>query len=355
MRESYLLYKEKLQGEYFRTFDKIEVYCLTHMDEDRQEESLTELLDIFLNAQEEGKEVEKIIGNNLESFCENFCYGQEKNVILEVVRAIKRISWIVFLFSLIEMVLRYGLGDEPILAMNTDIVPIIIGVVCGSLWGLIARIMIKMNLFSSDKISMRKIDRCGIVVCFISGIVSGVMNSSFGWEIGIKVWQVMAVSGGYLIIYYLLRKIYDRKSKSVKQEKIKLWDFVIQDMPDAMNERYEKHNRKLVKKGKEPLTKEEFTQFLKKENKKGQKIDKYGWLIYIVIIGSGAVLVTLWGATWYDILIFLAVCTVCVSPLVFITGTGKKARKWLGETLKACEEQQTDIFTYMESLKYLKK
>lgn len=55
MRESYLLYKEKLQGEYFRTFDKIEVYCLTHMDEDRQEESLTELLDIFLNAQEEEK------------------------------------------------------------------------------------------------------------------------------------------------------------------------------------------------------------------------------------------------------------------------------------------------------------
>lgn len=70
MRESYLLYKEKLQGEYFRTFDKIEVYCLTHMDEDRQEgrESYG-TVGYFFKCTGTGKKARKWLGKTLKA-CE---------------------------------------------------------------------------------------------------------------------------------------------------------------------------------------------------------------------------------------------------------------------------------------------
>ena len=51
MRDSYILYMDKLQGEYKEIFQQIDLYFSTqNVDEDTHEEYMGDLLDIFLLA-----------------------------------------------------------------------------------------------------------------------------------------------------------------------------------------------------------------------------------------------------------------------------------------------------------------
>ncbi|MBQ7953177.1 MAG: DUF1048 domain-containing protein, partial [Clostridia bacterium] len=64
------------EGEYRETFDKIDMYVgAKQLRENTKEELMSNLLDIFLSAQEEGRPVEKLTGKNIEKFCKEFCAG----------------------------------------------------------------------------------------------------------------------------------------------------------------------------------------------------------------------------------------------------------------------------------------
>lgn len=74
MRDSYVLYKDRLNDEYRIVFDQVEMYVLSQNIEDAAiEERLGELLDIFFSAMERGKPVSEITDTRLESFCKTFC------------------------------------------------------------------------------------------------------------------------------------------------------------------------------------------------------------------------------------------------------------------------------------------
>ena len=69
MRDSYVFYVDKLEGEYRETFQGIEAYIIgISGDDDTKEEKMSTLLDLFLNAQEDGKPVQKLVGKNVKMF-----------------------------------------------------------------------------------------------------------------------------------------------------------------------------------------------------------------------------------------------------------------------------------------------
>ena len=59
-----------LNGEYKEAFTKIDMYgSMGNVDMDIYEDRIMNLYDMFVEAQEEGKPVEKIIGKDIEGFC----------------------------------------------------------------------------------------------------------------------------------------------------------------------------------------------------------------------------------------------------------------------------------------------
>ena len=74
MKDSYFYYKDRLRGEYLSSFEQVEMYVLTQsFDEAAYEERLSQLLDVFLTAQESGRPAEKITGGDIQQFCRTFC------------------------------------------------------------------------------------------------------------------------------------------------------------------------------------------------------------------------------------------------------------------------------------------
>ena len=64
---------DQLTGNYKTVFEKADMYCLIEAGSTEEaEEKIMNLYDLLLQAQEENKPVEKIIGNNLEAFCKEY-------------------------------------------------------------------------------------------------------------------------------------------------------------------------------------------------------------------------------------------------------------------------------------------
>ena len=115
MRNSYTLDKDQLKGEYKDAFEQIDMYCLSlNINDDAKEERMSELLDIFLNAQEEEKPVEKITGSNIESFCKRYFSGLNwKNQLLELADTLKTLAWFLLVIEVIFLV-SFVFDEKPI-------------------------------------------------------------------------------------------------------------------------------------------------------------------------------------------------------------------------------------------------
>ena len=71
MKADYILLQDRLKGEYKDAFQKVQMYSTSNLiGEDTESELMMELLDHMLMAQEEGKPVSTIVGDDIEGFCE---------------------------------------------------------------------------------------------------------------------------------------------------------------------------------------------------------------------------------------------------------------------------------------------
>ena len=106
MRDSYAFYTDKLTGEYRTVFDEIEMYIGTQTCDDiTKEDKLSQLLDMFLSAEEEGKPVHKIVGGSVEEFCKTFCsdFGFE-GTMLNILDMFKTLAWCFIVLSVFDII-----------------------------------------------------------------------------------------------------------------------------------------------------------------------------------------------------------------------------------------------------------
>lgn len=296
MRDSYVLYQDKLKGEYQNTFEQISVYfAAQQVDEDTREEYLGDLLDIFLLAQEEGKPVEKITGKNLESFCKSFCSDLTwKQRALRMFDQLKSYAWMVFFLSLLEISFSWDMiisGEVSFFEVifETNMFGYLLGIGSIIVISAIASYMTKMLMFRMKKMS---IQAWKIIVAIM------VIASSFIFillyfdeqTIELSVGFICLISGIYLVLYY----IFNRKRLSVRKEhRVSFWAEVKKDiefepgMDNAFSQeiekKWEKKNKKRQKKGLPELTRVEILEAEAEENIKAERNQWVIWLFPLII------------------------------------------------------------------------
>ncbi|MEE1218734.1 MAG: DUF1048 domain-containing protein [Ruminococcus sp.] len=324
MRDSYAFYTDKLTGEYRTVFDKIEMYIGTQTCDDiTKEDKLSQLLDMFLSAQEEGKPVHKIVGGSVEEFCKTFCsdFGFE-GTMLNILDMFKTLAWCFIVLSVFDIIsMDWSTADDFFTTLSSvNISGYIIGFVLSSVIGRIANSIMCKAMFKLKRLSVNflKIASLLVSVLVFVGLV-WVINSSKTDFISCPMWIVLVCSIVYLVLYYLINH---ERLKAEKKNDIRFIDMVNQDLdedlPKLMEEKYNTLNKRSIKRGKGELT---MQAFLDKEEKDCDTIQKQKWLYYlmpmaITLIGFVSTYFTSGFDTVFDAVIFIAITLAIEFPIV---------------------------------------
>lgn len=363
MNESYSFYTNKLSGEYHETFSKIELYVVTkYIDDATKEEYLSELLDIFLIAQSKGKPVQKITGNNLEHFCRTFCSGYGiKNRVLDFLDFIKSIIWVIFVFTIIDMLFLFwdyadGIQIDFWHSNSSVNIPVyLIGILIAILIGYVSNLIVRNIMFQTKHISMKILQSIYLLVIIAVMILTCIIMTINDNLWNIPIWVVMLMSVMYLVPYYLLN--YKRLAEK-KRNKVRFKEMVSitseNDFSKAMEKRFQTASKKNIKKGKGELTIEDF---LKNEEKDCKKTENSKWfylLIPVPITALAFVGTCFFGGfeTVADVLIFPILIMIIQYAIMIglwkITKNGVAQRKlWIDEKRKElnCKTDKLDYIS----------
>ena len=326
MKDSYVFYKNKLDTEYKAVFEQVETYVLTqNIDDSTAEERLSELLDIFLSAQNARKPVQKIVGINLEVFCKTFCsdFGF-KNRVFRILDWLKIIAWVLVIISAIDVLwlLLDATNNEYIdfwhLISSMNISMYFSAVIIMGALLIITNIVVRHIMFKTKQISMSVFKainsiEAGVSCCAIFALFQSNSINLFD----APTWIVALISSIYLLIYYLLF------GKRIKRQKVKFSDLVQNDVNTEfstfMEKRFEKAKRKSLKKGKGELTLEAFLDNEEKFNRRTERQKLFYMLLPIgnTILAYITTCMTSGFETLTDSIIFVLVMLAVECPLLW--------------------------------------
>ena len=308
MKDSYLFYKDKLQGEYKTVFDQVEIYVNSqNIDELTCEDRLGSLLDMLLSAQEAGRPVQKVVGSNLEQFCKSFCSDMgPRNRIWYALDTLKTIAIVELIFAFFDLLGADWTGTDFWSALSTtNASGLIFGFAACALIGYITNFVVRLLMFKSKKLNMNLL-KC--IVYFMTGVsfaaVFGILSADQLNFFPCPLWAVMVVCAAYLVFYFIFNH---KRSVENKQPKVKFSDLVAQqsalNLDSIMEKRYQTLNKRSIKKGHGELS---MRKFLDNEEKDCDKSDSLGWLFYgTPIVLTGLSLLTTEFDTTFDLVLFL--------------------------------------------------
>jgi DNA-binding ferritin-like protein (Dps family) len=346
MKDNYGLYMDQLQGEYREAFWTINTYMETkRIDEDALQERMGELLDVFLSAQEAGRPVTKIVGNDIGRFCKNFCecFGW-KNRILSYLDGLSTLTWVIFIWSIVDIVFQL---TEPDGGGNTDWMHLtaeenIGGALLGAvllffLWGIVNE-TVQRVMFSTKKFSVYIITGIRTVLLLLSFVIFfGLAMTDSSVIYNPPIWISILICGGYLIIYQVCNR---KRLQERKKHKFSFFSMIASEtekaFPEEMQKTFTKKNQRRVKRGKAPLSWEEFVE---ERRATCQKLKKWQWLYicspFIITILT-TVITTIGEEPSFDTVVFAIVLLAVECPLFLLFWTAEKSsikltEKWIAE------------------------
>ncbi len=189
-----------LTGEYRDTFSRVRGYgAFKDISSDEMAERLEELYDILYTAQNQKKDVKKIVGNDLEKFCKDFFgdYGILDRL-KKIPALIYKACWITFIFSLISIIS----ADNPIknlLKTTDDIAGILIGATIIFITDFVCSIIIAPLIPKIKKIKSETWSF--IVLGFTIVVFIGVFVAFDDISIKVKAFYVCLISLIYILAY----------------------------------------------------------------------------------------------------------------------------------------------------------
>jgi len=348
---------KRLNGEYKTAFEKIEIYGLAEGGAvENHEEKMMEIFDILLEAQNENKPIEKIVGKDLEIFCKNFF---EEKVVEENNKIL------VYIFRVMMCSFTYGILDILInldgLNRKTDIYPLLGGVLMGGLILIIKKYLVKKSL-KNKKVSPTNYSLILMIMCWMAYPIS---FRFFQGLIKVSTFGLLVISGVYIIFYVgyyyiwnkkIFKTITVRNMKKEKNKEMRKFNEEIriaetkEDMVNRLVKRYKKINIKNNKKGKPEITFKQFSENTRKKYQENIVINIICIVISIVLIlyqSVPKIKENLIGGIIY--LFILSIATIFIyKEVVKIT---KEVSGVTLEILNECEEQGIDINEYVERLK----
>ncbi len=101
----------ELKGEYKDTHLDIVIYLSSsNLNESFVTEVSEDLKDLFITAQEEGRDIKEIVGNNLEIFCKDII-NSNKSKKVKIFNIIKKLNWSLFMGAILS-ILFYLFNEE---------------------------------------------------------------------------------------------------------------------------------------------------------------------------------------------------------------------------------------------------
>ncbi len=285
MKDSYVFYKDRLNGEYLSSFEQVEMYVLTqNFDEAAYEERLSQLLDVFLTAQKSGRPVEKITGGDIRQFCRTFCSDLGiKNRILSFVDYLNRIMCLLFVFSaadLLFLLVRNGDGAPlDIFSSYSDlnVSGLIIGGAAAGIVTASVGALIRHLMFRRKSVSMKALKTVPAVVAvstFLIIVAAMLMTKTELFRV--RSWIVAAVTAPLIVVYYIFR------GRHIKRERVKMSDIVAEtvsvSMAETMWKLYLKKKRRRERRGKRYTIME----FLDYEERDCRMTEKISFLYFVL-------------------------------------------------------------------------
>lgn len=347
--------EEQFTGDYKKAFSKIAVYgTLSPIDSEKYEDRVLNIYDMLIEAQAEGRPVEKIVGGDIEAFCKEYYKSHHK---LEWFgNGLKRIfvlMAITFVYSLLEFFVR----DEN----QVNASPIIVGAIVGVVTICIQKIAQIKLLFRTDKIKSLAYS-IGMLIIFAICIAVGVavFNDS---EIYIPFLPTAVVTGVYCGLYLIGRmairykksgsfrdpeRAIKRQQKAYQKEITLAYD--IKTSAVELEKRFHKINRKLEKRGKETITFEKFAQKIRNDH----KFTKVAEIILLAAIVVIAVVNIAIGINDEELVIRVIAIVISTGISFAIYKIGIDAIKEVEvaqcHILDECDEKNIDIKEYVANM-----
>lgn len=351
---------EKLHGEYRESFERADVYGVM-AGGDEYEDKMMNLYDLLLEAELEGKSVEKIIGRDIEQFCKSYFEREKKSLLTTLPEKLYGILKIVFIFTLIDLFLLQEEG-EGFRAVNTDLSPIITGLLIGFVMLGIGEI-IKRTIFKTKKI--KPILYYGVItIIFIVLIVLSIIFIDAKISMELTGLPVVIISGFYTILYFIIRSIQRYKAtgtiwsmtreekkakkqfnKEVSDESLKIYSAM------GMASRFKRFQKKWTRKGKGEYTQADFAAKVRKEEVFVNKLDYWMILIFaaIIIVPAAGEMIN---NSVVEGLILGAILAVVEIPIyIFTSKMNRENSVERLDILDECEERGITIVEYYEEMK----
>lgn len=332
MKDSYIFYTDKLRGEFKDAFEQVEFYVNSlSVNSDAREERLGEFLDLLLTAQEEGRSVESVVGNDMERFCKSFCsdFGP-KNTFLLVLDTLKFLAWYTVVLSLLDVIMP----EEPspgFFELKPTFNLTALAIVMVMSWAVIGvlDLISRRSALKSGRMtkSMKVIYTVVTLLAVCAAAGSQFIETPFLPQP--PVWVCLSAGILFLVLYYAL-------VPRPKRGKIKLVDLAPEAIDDTMMKEFAKKNKKRLKKEKTELTLEEFLDLEESACAKNEKEQPLFLIIPLIIIGVVTVPLALFDGfeSVLDGVIFVAILLVVEYALMLffrkVTRTGIDSRRaWI--------------------------
>lgn len=354
MAYEYIWYTDKLKGEYKETFDKVEIYAsVRNIDADTQNDMLMELIDMFLMAQEEGKPVQKIIGSDIESFCNSF-FGSYtfKSYLRNFPKKLYRLLWFVFAF---EMICLFMSEEEvSLLHDSVDVAGYLCGIAVGVVIGLLCNILIRPFIFRWKWLTSGRFSAMILILSFSMTIAAIILLEDYTFEL--PLFPLLLVSGIYIPVYITVRSIWrftkygsirKQKSEGEKEGFSSILKETAEKMPEDLVKRYHKKNKRRQKKGKAPMTPEEYMELLRRQNIRARRGDCIGLVLVLLVIVE-QIIQTALTSTITDALIFSVVLVVAEIPAMYLFRVGRKATEAREQLIEECDSRGITVLEYVE-------
>lgn len=356
MINTHAIYIDKLNPAYQSVFRQISDYVMSaNMDEVRNEEILSEVLDTFLSAQNEGKAVEQIVGNDLKTFCEQLC--SEKSVksriinFFELLHPLFLIYFFLCLFDLIDMFINAA-GEEAFHFLTYRSHESLGAYISGGLIWIAAsytgNFFLNRNMFRYPQTYKRLsvIIRAAAIAVLLAVLLLLFHDTETE---GTYLWLSLSCCAGFLLVY----RIITRESRRYKKEnRISLSELagvsasVTADIEQMEMKRFEKLNLRRTKKDQAAIS---FEAFLEREEKNCNQWDKKPGFYLAMMAGSailGAVFTYFVSgfAQFDDVFIFVAaVLAIEALPMFGLykaVDAGTKARiRWIESKRMRADEK----------------
>ena len=203
---------EKLHGPYREVFEKADMYSLKGTDEIN--DKMMDLFDMLMEAQAEGKPVEKIVGDDIENFCRTFFDGKRRYLDdINVFQWLHRIAWISLIFVVGDFWVFYETkaAEVSLWSMETEISYIAAGAIAGVVGSLIFVACIKYGIepliFKKKKMKPRMYNTMLLLLAVIVFGLPIYYVCQMETEVYVTGTWALAATGGYIVVYLIVRSL----------------------------------------------------------------------------------------------------------------------------------------------------